>query len=44
MIRDEDEQSKASVYTSYTNTLTDEEGLVKRERGRVSAINLILIC
>ena len=38
MIRDDDEQSKASVYTSYTNALADEDGLVKREGGRVSAI------
>jgi hypothetical protein len=43
MIRDEDEQSRASVYTSYTAP-TDEEGLVRRERGRVSAIDWISIC
>jgi hypothetical protein len=39
--RDEDEQSRASAYTSYTARTDDAEGFVRRERGRVSVINLI---
>lgn len=39
--RDDDDQSKASFYTSYTEA-TDGDGLVRKEGNRVSSICLTL--
>ena len=40
---DDDDQSRVSAYTSYTAP-GDDEGLIRRERGRVSPIASIYLC